>query len=121
MEAMSNESVYSKVTETILARMSEGEVPWHKPWAHRAGAKNLITGKSYRGINSFLLSLSPYASPFWLTYKQASDLGGHVRTGEKATAVVFWKWLTFKERPEARAEGKRVPSLRLHSVFNLSQ
>jgi len=42
-----------------------------------------------RGVNVFLLSASKYVSPFWLTYRQANELGGHVRKGEESATVVF--------------------------------
>ena len=46
-------------------------------------------------------------TPFWLTYRQASELGGQVRKGEKSTIVVFWKW---PEKPKAtkRDDDKRL-------------
>ena len=45
--------------------------------------------EAYRGVNLFLLSASKYVSPFWLTMRQANELGGHVRKGEESTAVVL--------------------------------
>ena len=55
--------------------------------------KNLITKKEYRGVNLFLLNAMPYSSPYWLTFKQTQDKGGHVKKGERSTMVIFWKWL----------------------------
>jgi antirestriction protein ArdC len=63
----------------------------------------------------FLLHAMSYESPFWLTYKQAQELGGNVRRGEKACPVVFWKGL------ESEDTGERIPLLRYYSVFNLAQ
>jgi len=47
--------------------------------------------KPYRGINYFLLSASKYISPYWVTMRQANELGGHIRNGEESTPIVFWK------------------------------
>jgi antirestriction protein ArdC len=58
-----------------------------------------------------------YSSPYWLTFKQAQELGGHVRKGEKSCPVVFWKWLDV----ERDGEKERVPFLRYYSVFNAAQ
>jgi antirestriction protein ArdC len=58
-----------------------------------------------------------YTSPYWLTFKQAHELGGHVRKGEKSCPMVFWKWLEV----ERDAEKQRVPFLRYYSVFNVAQ
>jgi antirestriction protein ArdC len=71
------------------------------------------------------LSGSKYASEFWLTYKQAQDLGGHVKQGEKAELVVFWKFLTYedtnKQPGEFSHKEKQVPMLRHYHVFNVEQ
>lgn len=84
--------VYEQITERIIALLETGAVPWRKPWNAQTGLpRNLISGHPYRGINVFLLHSMNYESPLWLTYKQALDLGGHVRKGERACPVVFWK------------------------------
>src|SRR3989304_4631952 len=86
--------VYQIITDRIISQLEAGTVPWHKPW--QAGPhgwpKNLVSKKTYRGVNVFLLSCTPYQVPYWVTFKQAKDFGGHVRKGEKSTPVVFWKW-----------------------------
>jgi antirestriction protein ArdC len=53
--------------------------------------RNLVSNKTYRGINLFLLSAANYASPYWLTLRQANQLGGSVRKGEHGEVIVFWK------------------------------
>ncbi len=82
--------VYEIVTERIIEKLQQGEIPWHMPWSNEL-PKNLKSGKTYRGINVFLLGSMGYSNPYWLTYNQANDLGGHVKKGEKSTMVVFWK------------------------------
>lgn len=116
-------NVYEQVTARIIEILEAGTVPWKKPWRSSEGPRNLISKKPYRGINSFLLNCSPYASPYWMTYRQATEKGGHVRQGEKSTAIVFWKWLDCKVAPDEddnEATGK-VPLLRCYNVFNLDQ
>ena len=83
--------VYSIVTEKIVNLLESGVVPWRRPWTSTGLPRNLVSKKPYRGVNFFLLSASKYVSPFWLTMRQANQLGGHVRKGEESTAVVFWK------------------------------
>ena len=80
----SHGSVYDIVTERILSELETGVVPWRKPWRTLPPA-NLVTKKTYRGINFFLLALAGYGSQFWLTYRQAQALGGNVRKGEHGT------------------------------------
>lgn len=125
---MRDGNVYEIITSRVLAMLETGVVPWQKPWTTaNAGdclPRNLASGKPYRGVNVFLLHAMSYASPFWLTYRQAEELGGHVRKGEKATPVVFWKWLELEseERDEqGKPKSERVPMLRYYSVFNVAQ
>ena len=119
----SKPNVYEMVTEKIIAQLKAGVVPWHKPWSASFQApRNLLTGKSYRGINIFLLSLAGYDSPYWLTFKQALELGGNVKKGEKGTVAVFWKAREIAiEGEEGEEQTRRVPVLRYFTVFNLSQ
>ena len=85
--------------------------------------KNLVSKKEYRGINVFLLGSTGYANPYWLTFKQAKQLGGHIRRGEKSTPVVFWKWLEREQENTDTGETETVnlPLLRHYNVFNVEQ
>lgn len=126
MQNRDRKSVYETVTEKIVAQLKAGVVPWHKPWsASFQPPRNLRSGKAYRGINVILLSLQGYASPYWLTFKQALDLGGNVRKGEKGTQVVLWKRTEVATSEEERAEGGRdtklIPLVRFYTVFNVAQ
>lgn len=117
--------VYSIVTETVLAALEAGTVPWRKPWAS-AGTfpLSMSTKKAYRGINVLLLSLAgaQYASPWWGTYKKIAEMGGAVRRGESSTMVTFWKKLRITEKDEDGAETKRdIFMLRYYRVFNADQ
>lgn len=118
MTTKQKRDIYAEVTASILAQLESGKIPWRKPWACGM-PRNASTGKNYRGINSFLLSFGPYANPGWLTFRQAKDLGGNVRKGEKSTLVVFWKlWETTEKDGETK---KKVPILRHYNVFNVEQ
>ncbi len=117
-------SVYDIITERIIEAIESGDVlPWRKTWKSKHGApRNLKSGKTYRGINVFLLSMLNYENPFFLTYRQAKEMNGQVKTGEKGCPVVFWKWPTADQKAEAHAEGKEVyPFVRYYTVFNVAQ
>lgn len=116
-------NVYEIVNNRILELLEQGTIPWRKPWNASTGMpKNLVTKKEYRGVNVFLLSCMPYSSPYWLSFKQVSERNGHIRKGEKATVVVFWKWLDRKDADDTETTGNgRVPFLRYYNVFNLEQ
>ncbi len=117
-------TVYEIVTDRILKMLEAGTVPWRRPWAGGESPRNGQTRKNYRGVNVFLLGCKGYESPDWLTYKQAKDLNGQVRKGEKSTPVIFWKWLEKKEKEASDTDepkSKRILLLRYYSVFNISQ
>jgi antirestriction protein ArdC len=116
---MNNRS-YDRITERIVSLLSQGTVPWHKPWSVQTGLpRNLITQKPYRGINVFLLMAMNYESPNWLTLRQANAMGGQVKPGEKSCPVVFWKPMKVKDKESG--EDRKIPFLRLYHVFNVTQ
>lgn len=134
---MSNETkkdaAAEKAVQVILDYLDKGVSPWHKPW-NTYGAPRNIAGRSYRGINQFLLGLAPFANPHFLTFKQAIDLGGNVKKGEKGLPVVFWKRWTpgakdggegareVAEESDAREEKPRsIWVLRYYTAFNVEQ
>ena len=119
-------TVYDLITERIVEKLQQGTIPWQKPWNSAAGLpRNLSSQKAYRGINVWMLGSAGYSSPYWLTFKQAKEIGGYVRKGEQGFPVVFWKWLDgvekLEEREESRTATRRVPLARLYYVFNVQQ
>jgi len=116
-------SSYEVITAQIIKQLESGVVPWRKPWTSRF-PMNLKSQKEYRGINVFLLASQGYASPYWLTYKQALSIGGNVRKGEHGTQVTFWKIGEYsKESRENPGELSNYTSvlLRHYTVFNMLQ
>ena len=116
--------VYQIVTDKIVGMLEAGVVPWRKPWSSAGLPRNLVTKKPYRGINHFLLSASKYTSPFWLTFKQANELGGSVRRGRAK-----YPYCLLENRSERRQscknrekqETQRRFLLRYYRAFNLEQ
>src|SRR5437899_2587629 len=117
---MNRTDAYSLVTDRIIAKLEAATIPWkHFASSPLAEPKNLVSKKPYRGINHFLLSGSRYGSEFWLTYKQAQELGGHIKKGEKAELIVFWKFLDVEDKE--MGDHKEIPFLRHYSLFNVQQ
>lgn len=120
---------YAIVTEKIVNLLEQGIVPWRRPWASTGLPRNLVSKKPYRGVNLFLLSATKYVSPFWLTMKQANELGGSVRKGEHSQIVVFWKVDQIPyaetgsdpENGEGGEKNRRRFVLRYYRLFNLEQ
>ena len=119
-------NVYEVITARIVEMLEQGTIPWRKPWKAGAGEpRNLVSGKGYRGVNVFLLSAMGFASPYWLTYRQATERGGSVKKGSKGCPVVFWRWgdrNTEQSEDEADDKSRRkAPLLRYYTVFNVDQ
>jgi antirestriction protein ArdC len=111
---------YQIVTDRILEQLEKGTVPWRKTWAAPGmEPTSLVTGKPYRGINWFLLQCAPYASPEWLTYKQAKAFGGVVKKGESGWPVFFWRTYEAENKSTGRKEVRFVA--RYYTVFNVAQ
>lgn len=127
------QSLYEQVTNGIIRELEAGTAPWVKPWSTGSDdvslPYNAATSREYSGINIPVLWATAldrgYVLPRWLTFRQAKELGGHVRKGEQGTTVVFVKRLppqaegNDEEEGEARSKPKSV--LRSFTVFNVAQ
>ena len=119
-----NRDIYQVITDRFVEQLEKGTVPWQKPWI--SCVQNIVSRKPYRGINAFTLGMTDRTSPFWLTFKQALDLGGHVKKGEKSLPVIYYKILDKRDgagNPVIREDGRpaRIPFVRWANVFNLDQ
>jgi antirestriction protein ArdC len=123
--------VYRRVTDQIVAELEAGVRPWVLPWnaVHAAGFVSRplrFNAVPYRGINVVLLWLAAmrnrFTCPLWMTYRQASELGGQVRRGEKGSLVVYANNVTRHETADNGEELEyTVPFLKSYSVFNAEQ
>lgn len=112
-------NVYQMVTDRIISELEKGSIPWEKPWSGvRAGAYNRITKKPYSILNQMLLKHSgEYA-----TFKQWTDLGGHIKKGSKSEIIVFWKISQIEEENEEGEKVKKnIAILKYYNVFHISQ
>lgn len=111
-------NVYEIITERILDKMSEGYIPWKKPWIGSAGSYNIVSKKPYSITNQILLDhRGAYA-----TFKQWQDLGGKIKKGAKSEIVIFWKMQEIEEKDEDSGEirKKNMPLLRYYRVIHVS-
>lgn len=126
------------VTAEISSMLERGVMPWRAPWDHAKalaltpGLPLRSTGEPYRGANVMLLWAAQvargYSKRTWLTFRQALELGGHVRKGEKACPVIYYG----QAKPKANEAGKSAADenadaqrayrfLKLLYVFNVDQ
>lgn len=98
-----SKNVYEMVTEKIIEELEKGRIPWQKPWTGvKSGTYNRISKKPYSLLNQMLLGKAGE----WASFKQWSELGGHIRKGEKSSFVTFWKVQEIEETK--KMEQKRL-------------
>src|ERR1700681_1740957 len=128
-------SLYSELTDKIIAELEAGRVPWVQPWGTAAAKaplampQNASTGRRYSGVNVLILWDAVVAKGFvgqsWLTFRQALGMGGNVRKGEHGTTVVYAdRFIPDDERKRADRDGDEpgaIPFLKRFTVFNCQQ
>ena len=100
-------SVYSIVTEQILKQLESGVAPWHRPWTTRIPR---ICQRTRISRNQRVSARQHgYGSPYWLTYKQATNA---VDTSAKAsTAPELSSGRSAREKPKTQTETLSSESL----------
>jgi antirestriction protein ArdC len=106
------------VTDQILEALENGVVPWQKPWKTHL-PMNMVSKRQYHGINLLILALSPFTSPFYLTFNQVEALGGMVKPGSKSIRIVYWRILEHMNADTG--ELTEVPLMKYYCLFNLEQ
>ncbi len=123
--------LYENVTNRIIAELEQGVRPWAKPWNAEHAAGRITrplrhNGISYNGINVLMLWWSAqdrgFISPYWLTFRQAKELGAFVRKGEKGSPVVYANTISKTEQNDAGEDVEvNVPFMKAYTVFNADQ
>lgn len=129
----SRASLYQDVTDDIIRQLEQGCVPWVQPWSATSAPlgmpRSAASRKFYSGVNVLILWRAVlrcgFASQEWLTFRQALNLGGHVKKGEKGTVICHAdSFIPKQERERARAANEApntVPFLKRFVVFNIEQ
>jgi antirestriction protein ArdC len=119
--------VAQAITDLILQKIEQGTAPWLKPWSSRSTRPLRHNGVAYTGINTFYLwavaETMGFSSPYWMTYRQAAELGGQVRKGESGSYSVFYSSArkTDTDRLTGEATEKTIRFMKWNHVFNADQ
>jgi antirestriction protein ArdC len=124
--------VYERITNRIVAELEQGVRPWLKPWNAEHAAGRITRplragGLPYQGINVLMLwgeaVAKGYAAPIWMTFRQAKELGAHVRKGEHGSLVVYADRIRKTEIDESTGDEheREIPFLKGYTVFNAEQ
>ena len=118
-------TVYKEITDSIIAQLEKGALPWVKPWHADSSTadKNISTQKPYQGVNRLILGLSSmvkgFSNPAWASFKQWQEMGGSVKAGEKGTKIVWFSPVTKENKVTGESESYAV--LKSYYVFNVEQ
>jgi antirestriction protein ArdC len=125
------QDVYTRITDKIVADLEQGVRTWMKPWNAGNTAGRIMrplrhNGMPYSGINILMLWAEAvsqgFASPTWMTFRQANELNAHVRKGEKGSLVVYANSITRTEEGDNGEEEERtIPYMKGYTVFNVEQ
>ena len=125
---MTRQDTYQAVTADIVAAIEAGTPPWQPRWD--GGSQSVlplrVCNTPYRGINVLALWVAAerrgHCSPHWMTYRQAQELGGQVRKGEKACKVIKAGQAVSRDtRDLPEDEQRHVNFMRQYAVFNVEQ
>jgi antirestriction protein ArdC len=125
-------NIYQSITDHIVAESEKGVRPWQKPWSttHMDGRAVLPlrhNGVAYRGVNILTLWMAAmakgYSAPIWMTFKQAIDLGGCVRKGEKGSLTIYADKITHTETDSASCTepDREFHYMKGYTAFNVEQ
>ena len=106
-----------------------GGAPWGRAKAGLGLPKNAVTGRRYSGVNILILwgavIEKGFPSQHWLTFRQALEIGGNVRKGERGTTICYAdRFIPQAEIERAAKDGdaaEAVPFLKRFTVFNVAQ
>lgn len=131
MNMTQQNDVYTRITQKIIADLEKGELTWRKPWSDANLAGNVMrplrcNDIPYTGINTIMLWATTaekgFSSPYWMTFKQASEMKAHVRKGEKGSLVVYANKIEREEpEPDGTTSIQKIPFLKQYIVFNACQ
>lgn len=115
---MAERDIRKEVTDSIVAALERGVMPWRRPWNETGMGvglpTNASTGRAYNSGNRLILLAAgldaSYQDNRWLTFNQAKALGGSVMKGQHGTPIEYWETRPFWKRKgiELEYQGKRV-------------
>lgn len=125
----SSRDIAREVTKIIIARLEAGTAPWRRCWSltGEGGRPLRHEGSPYNGINCLWLwsigDMRGYRSRYWMTARQAAELGGHVRRGARPTMSIYAS--TFRKAGQVNLLGETavrfIRFLRHYVIYNAEE
>jgi antirestriction protein ArdC len=141
MKKNKSRTVYDIVTEKILEKLNEGQLPWRKTFERDHSGllsnpfpKNFVSNTQYKGINILLLGfMCDFSRPLFATKKQLEKAGGNIMKGAWAEMVTFFTFSFYEILPGGKkkkiteeeaallpaAKVMKYPIFQYYRVFNI--
>ena len=135
-----SDKALQRFAELMIEKIKQVEDNWQKPWfgIKGGGLPQNIEGRTYNGVNSFMLFLlsekEQYSLPVYMTFMQAKDSGLNILKGEKSFPVIYWNFSVRDKNGKKipfdvyknldkneQQEYKVTPFLKTYNVFNVQQ
>ena len=126
---LSQNEIRQSITNSLIQSLSDGRIPWRKPWVSIGGprmATNFVTNRRYSGVNTIITMMAEtknnWPVSYWATFNQFRSIGCHIRKGAKATTIVYWSQIkkTVEDKNGDSVE-KTIPYLKTWNIFNVAQ
>lgn len=109
-------SLAEEAASRLIEQLEKGTAPWQKPWNGVISRPyNPLTASQYSGANWLFLQMAAemqgFSDPRWMTFKQITDAGGHVKKGARGVPCLYWadKWLDAEGKPLSVKEVRGLP------------
>jgi len=110
--------VYDILIDKVCDLIEEKKMlPWQCPY-QSVNPTNFITKKSYRGFNKLYLSFLRFESQYFVSFKQARQLGGSIKKGQNGFPVIYYNFI---EKKKESGKVESIPFAKYSTVFNLDQ
>ena len=110
------ETITAKIIAAVEANPGDPVMPWQRGGFTPTLPVNATTQAAYRGINILSLWVSAlergYESGEWATLKQWNAIGAHVRKGERASPIVYYREIEVKSDAAANDGSEADTELR---------
>jgi antirestriction protein ArdC len=126
MSTSIDQTVYDRITGSIIAALERGVAPWVRPWAISL-PYNAVSRRAYRGVNIISCLAHQlehgHTCSAYVTFQQAKSLGGWVRQGEHGVSLVLYRDVLAprKDGDNEGDDGRRLFLAKGFTVFSLEQ
>lgn len=100
------------LVDMVMKNLENGTGLWQQGWKPSGVPKSVATGKPYRGVNNFFLTLiamsQGYSDNRWVTFNQMKERDWHFKTDEEGNSVgkgkgVSVEFFEFRDRETKKA------------------